>query len=48
MLQSIWVFIATFRHAILFDLVVVLSAIPLLLLRRSLRLGNWYQRSSMI
>ena len=30
--QSIWVFVPTFRHAILFDLLVVFSAIPLLLL----------------
>ena len=44
LLQSTWVFIPTFRQAILFDLLVVFSAISLLLLRRSLRLGNWYQR----
>ena len=43
LLQSIWVFIPTFRHAIRFDLLFVFSAISLLLLRRSLRLGNWYQ-----
>ena len=44
LLQSIWVFIPTFRQAILFDLPVVFPAISLLLLRRSLRLWNWYQR----
>jgi len=32
LLQSIWVLIPTLRHAILFDLLVVFSAIPLLLL----------------
>ena len=44
LLQSVWDFVTTFRHAILFDLLVVFSAISLLLLRRSLRLVNWYQR----
>ena len=44
LLQSIWVFIPTLRQAILFDLLVVFPAISLLLLRRSLRLWNWYQR----
>ena len=29
LLQSIWVFVPTFRHAILFDFLVVFSAIPL-------------------
>jgi hypothetical protein len=42
LLQSVWVFVPTFRHAILFDLLVVFCAISLLLLRRRLRLGNWY------
>ena len=44
LLQTVWVFIATLRRSILFDLLVVFSAMPLLLLRRSLRLGNWNQR----
>jgi hypothetical protein len=44
LLQPVWVFVPTFRHAILFDLLVVFPAIPLLLLRRTLRLGNWNQR----
>jgi len=29
LLQSVWVFVPAFRHAILFDLLVVFSAIPL-------------------
>ena len=36
LLQSVWVFVPTFWHAILFDLLAVFSAITLP--------WNWYQR----